>query len=56
MTFPNTFAPKMNGSKNFYPTRVKAVRGHKKRDLSKDRASRMFLLMRLKMRTWVIRQ
>ena len=56
MTFLNTFVHKMNGSKNFFPTRVKAVRGHKKRDLSKDRASRMSLLMRLRMRTWEIKQ
>ena len=56
MTFPNTFVRKMNGSKTFYPTRVKVVRGHKKRDLSKDRASRMSLLMRLRMRTWEIKQ
>jgi hypothetical protein len=46
----------MNGSKNFFPTRVKVVRRHKKRDHSKDRASRMFLPMRLRMLTWVIRQ
>jgi hypothetical protein len=46
----------MNGSKNFFPIRMKAVRRDKKRDLSKDKASRMFLLMRLRMHTWVIRQ